>query len=201
MRRVGYNDQRNNIDFGGAFAGWKQCFSTSAWMFISYYCKSYKFNDDMQLSEYLKDVEGIVGYAPIARRAILKFAKFVKMPIIGSSYWWLIQKEGIEEYVKKCTPHFELQFYDAGTWEQFDNALKSGPVIAGTKYLGGLPGGHIVLVVDRDEKFYYVNDPYGDATTNYKNHNGEMVAYPVEWFRLACGNSTKSGYVRFMHAK
>ncbi len=56
--------------------------------------------------------------------------------------------------------------------------LKSGPVILGTKKLGGLRGGHIILLVRKDTKGFYVNDPFGDGlNSNYINQNGYNVFY------------------------
>lgn len=60
---------------------------------------------------------------------------------------------------------------------------KIGPLILGTHKLGGLPGGHIILVVDYNAKTNCLvcHDPFGNAMTNYKDHDGAYVEYPVEW--------------------
>ena len=53
----------------------------------------------------------------------------------------------------------------------------------GTRKLGGLPGGHIILIADYDKesKSYICNDPYGDARTEYIYDNGFSVPYKHDW--------------------
>jgi uncharacterized protein YvpB len=62
-------------------------------------------------------------------------------------------------------------------------------VIIGTFKLGGLPGGHIILLVGIDDYDYIVNDPFGNANTNYKDKNGAGVIYPKELIKKVCSET------------
>lgn len=184
MRTISYNSQRNNFDFSGAFHGWQQCFSTSAWMLLSFFCpKMYRSDDDQGLATYVDDVCNTVGKIGVGE-AISK-----KLHISGNTaYWWAVHQEAIREWIFKAGKKIDVIFEDGtASWNDFADAIKKSPVILGTNKLAGLPGGHIILVVDYDGKNLYVNDPYGDATTGYKDPNGTMRIYPKEWIKPYVG--------------
>jgi hypothetical protein len=184
MKQIGYNSQRNNYSFGGTFKAFWQCFSTSAWMLMSFYSSRYKADDDQGLAEYLDDVEWTIGKRGIAEKTIQK----LKFKISGgSSYWWLVQKAGIEVWLSyQADVVGECVFYD-GTMPiaELADILKTNPVILATNKLGGLPGGHIILAVGYNalNDSLICNDPFGNARVKYQSENGEGVEYPIDWLK------------------
>lgn len=54
-------------------------------------------------------------------------------------------------------------------------ALHKIPLCTATKLTSS---GHIIVTVGFNNMGFYANDPYGDATTKYRNHNGKEVYYP-----------------------
>ena len=171
MRLVGYNSQRDNFDFGGQFRGSCQCFSTAAWMFISYIDPKFKANDDISLRAYVDDVSDIVGKPGIGEK-IKKAYRFISG---NSAYWWQVHKAALEARLGE-----KVVFRDGDMSEaEFVEAVMRGPVIIGTNKMAGLPGGHIILATDRDR----YNDPYGNARTGYRDRNGANVEYPLDWIR------------------
>lgn len=175
MRQIDYNPQRDNFNFAGKFSGYKQCFSTCAWMFISYYDKNCDGSDDQQLKVYVDDVEATVGKPGIGELIKQKYNW-----ITGhTSYWGIVQESGIQKWLPSHTIIFDTKF----PIDRLPDLVEKGPVIISTRKMGGLKGGHIILLVDNyyhDEIGhigYYVNDPYGNAITNYINHNGENQVY------------------------
>jgi hypothetical protein len=177
MRIIGYNSQRDNNDFDGKFRSYWQCFSTSAWMFMSYYTPKIKALSDIVLSNYIDDVEMSVGKTGIAEKTIAR----LNLKISGnSSFWWKIQQEGINSWLKMFDVKGECVFHD-GTFaiDELPELVIKKPVIIGTNKIGNLPGGHIILLVDYDmpKNSFVVNDPFGNARTNYLDINGELVLY------------------------
>lgn len=180
MRKIAYNSQRDNAEFGGRFKAYNQCFSTCAVMFMSHYTPQIAGDDDKFLSKYLYDIEATLNPSGLGARLKLKY-KWIKG---ATSLWWLIQKDAINDYLHHYGVKGNACFYDAQLLiEQLPEFLRLGPVIIGTKRMGGLPGGHIILLVDYDraKHEFIVNDPFGNATTNYKDHNGAAVRYPYDW--------------------
>lgn len=183
MRAIGYNSQRDNISFGGKFKAFWQCFSTSSWMFMSYYSPRYMVGDDRTLAEYLDDVELSIGKRGIAEKTIARLGlKITK----NSSLYWVIQQSGIDLWLAMAGIRGKAIFHDASfPIYSLPTLLKSGPVIIGTKKMGGLPGGHIILLVDYDPQSndFIVNDPFGNARTNYASQSGQLIRYNAEWLR------------------
>lgn len=179
MRVIPFNSQRNNNSFNNKFPGFKQCFSTCAWMLMSYYAPEINPTDDTALSRYVDDVSNIVG-----KPGIGELVQRAKAWITGNTaYWWEVQRAGIEKWLQAAAVSGRIVYRDAGAWAEINNALVSGPVILGTNKLGGLSGGHIILLVDIAGSDYIVNDPYGDARTNYRNTNGAGIRYNREWLK------------------
>lgn len=184
MRRVGWNKQRNNPNFNNVFSGSKQCFGTSGWMFMSFFAPDkYKYDDDQMLSQYIDDVTNIVGKPGIAEE--LKGKNYKS----NTEYEWLVEKAGIEKWLHnagvqgKIVYNYTTNEAPTNTWDDIKNALKISPVIIGTTKMGGLPGGHIILLTDCEGDNFQVNDPYGNALTNYVDQNGEAVIYSLEYLK------------------
>jgi hypothetical protein len=177
---IQYNSQRDNIDFNGTFPGFKQCFTTSAWMLMSYYSLEIDGNDDVALSKYFDDVEVTVGNVP----AIGELAKRKDPTIQGAtSYYWEVQRLGITMWLNnlKVVGQAKLEF--SITLQRLRDLLTTQPVIIGTRQLGGLPAGHIILAVGMDDVSIMCHDPYGNAKTNYTDANGQYVYYKDEMLK------------------
>lgn len=189
---VGYNAQDNNIDFGKVFPGWAQCMTTCAWMLMCFLCPSMKSNDDNSLAQYLDDVEVDIGNPGIGEWVKRKF------PWINghTSYWWLTQKYGMEKWLWRNGIAGEAVFENGVPFEKLQEFLTYGPVIMGTDKIGGLPGGHIILVSGISATGYIIKDPFGNAMTNYKSKNGDGVLYPAFYLREHAGETINCMYWR-----
>lgn len=183
-----YNSQRDNFNFKGKFPVWKQCFSTCAFMFISF------FNDtifgDKDLVKYIDDVEAQVGEPGIAEKVIQKFKWITGF----TSMWWLVQKEGIEKWLWRSGIQGEAVYVDKGHWQDIIIALDYGPIILGTDKMGGLPNGHIILLIGTDNDAFIVHDPFGNATTKYVDINGDAVRYPIKYLIGYAGDNPRYMY-------
>jgi hypothetical protein len=180
MRSIGYNSQRDNFNFAGKFPAWSQCFSTCSWMFLSYYCPEIKAGDDKGLMNFVDDVESMVGKPGIAEQVKKKFPNITGY----SSLWWNVQKEAVEKYMWMHGHKGNMLFHDASfPAYSLSSAIKNGPIIIGTKKIGQLPDGHIILLAGYDDhkSMFYVNDPFGNARSNYADHDGQGVIYPYPW--------------------
>ncbi len=177
MRRIVYNSQRNNYDFAGAFSAWSQCFSTCAWMLISYYDNDYDALDDNSLAQYVDEVEASVGHPGVAEKIVQKY----KWITGKTSLWFAVQQAGIQQYL----PQKKVIMDDQCNIETLLEIIQYSPVIIGTNRMGGLPNGHIVLLVDFKSliQTFIVNDPFGDARSNYRNYNGDSVQYPFDYLK------------------
>lgn len=199
MRKIGYNSQRDNFSFAGKFPGWAQCFSTCAWMLLSHFSKEYRADNDTGLMNYVDDVEASVGEPGIAEKVRQKFNWITGK----TSLWWLVQKEAIELYMWRAGIKGKAVFHD-GTFPIYSLPviLKNGPIIIATNKLGGLPGGHIILLVDYDPdtRAVSVNDPYGNARVKYISHDGAGVLYSQDWLsQYLGGKGIQPGRCRVMY--
>lgn len=167
--KVAYNSQRNNINFKGKFSGWRQCFTSCAWMLMSYYSKTIVAGDDRALAVYLDDVEDSVGNPGIGEKIKRKYS-WIRG---NTSFWWLVQKHGIEKWLWKAGIKGNMILKQKMKFEDIYKLIEKGPVIVGTKRLGGLKGGHIILAVGEDT----FHDPFGDANTDYHSRTGANVVY------------------------
>ncbi len=175
MRTIPYNSQRDNFSFAGKFPGWAQCMSTCAWMFLSWYRPEVDATDDAGLAAYVDDVEASVGKPGIGEKIREKYNWITGR----TSTWWLVQQAALQQRL----PGKRIMFHDRFPIEQLIDIVRIGPVIIGTNKMGGLPGGHIILLCDYDaiNYSYLVNDPYGNALTGYKDPTGQGVPYPFPW--------------------
>ena len=176
MHNVGYNSQRDNKDFG-TFSGFRQCFTTCSWMLMSYYSDMIDVNNDSALACYFDDVEDSVGKSGIGEKIKRRYDWIKK----NTSYWWLVQQAGIELWLHRYKVDEHVTYCDSCPVHKIRDILDNGPVIIGTRKLGGLPGGHIILLVGYNDNGFYVNDPFGDASTNYVSHTGYQVYYPNDF--------------------
>lgn len=202
QHEIGYNSQRDNYSFGGRFSAWSQCFSTCAWMFLSFYSPRVEADNEAGLRWYVDEVEAQVGGRPgIAERVIRKFRW-----ISGyTSLWWLVQKAGVEYVLRVHGVAGGGVFRESnGTAEEMSARLERGPVILGTSRLGGLRGGHIILVIGRESDAngrlqWIVHDPFGDANANYSRENGAAVRYDAEMLARYTENVTgRPGCIRYL---
>jgi hypothetical protein len=191
LHEVGFNSQRDNENFNGKFSGWKQCFTTCAWMFMSFYTENIDVYDDIELARYFDDVEDSVGNPGIGEQVKRKY----KWITGNTSYWWHVQKKGIEEWLWKNGVWGDMHYCEDNVFSNLYNVVKNGPMILGTKKLGGLKGGHIILVIGyNDDGDFIVNDPFGDANTLYKNWQGVNVVYPRDMLEDHTGKITRYMY-------
>jgi len=188
---IEYNSQRDNHTFRGKFRAWWQCFATSSWMFLSWYVPEIKGSDDRGLAQYLDNTEDSIGKRGLGEKIKKKFNW-----ITGhTTYWWLVHKYAIEAYMWRGGVKGTCIFQDYDiTFEQMNMLLESGPVIFQTKKMGGLKGGHIILILEYVGGSYIVMDPFGDATTHYQDSDGGYKKYPDWFLKKYCGN--KYGKVR-----
>ena len=180
-RAIGFNSQRDNYDFGGQIVGNVQCFSTCAWMFMAYYASAIDAGDDEGLCRYVDDVEASVGETGSAEDVMREDKRIRDVVTRGtkSMFFWSIHRHAIEVFLHQRGVTGRCLFRETMTLDDVDKILEEGPVIIGTTALGGLKGGHVILLVEkaRDKNAYYVNDPYGDARTRYRRHDGGGVLY------------------------
>ena len=190
---IGYNSQRDNINFAGKFPGFWQCFTTCAWMFMSYYSKSIEATDDNGLAGYLDDVEMTVGNPGIGEKIKNKY-NWIKG---HTSEWWLVQQNGIEEYLWKKGTTGNAIFKDQTIgYDSLKGLLDVGPVILGTNKLGGLKGGHIILAIGYNDSGIICHDPYGNAVTGYRSAAGGGVLYGDSYLRNFTGEKIRCMYWR-----
>lgn len=177
---IAYNSQRDNDTFQGKFPGYAQCFSTCAWMLMSYYCKDIIATDDKTLAKYIDDVEFSVGSVP----GLAEQLKERNPNITGrSSLFWDVQWYGIQTWLRNKKVQGNAFVKLNAPFESIRTQLESGPIIIGTNKFGTLPGGHIILGIGYDDENIICNDPYGNANDNYTNVNGSSVYYKDSFLR------------------
>ncbi|MCS6814308.1 MAG: C39 family peptidase, partial [Cyanobacteria bacterium] len=70
-------------------------------------------------------------------------------------------------------------------WEQIKRELVDGyPVVVGGYFTHG---GHIITVIGFNERGYLAHDPWGDATTGYRNKEGRRVHYSNGYMNEVAG--------------
>lgn len=172
MFNIGYNSQRDNAAVRG-LSPHVQCFATSAWMFLSYFApEKYPYNNDELLSYYIMDV--------------IRNGK-------DKEFEWKDQAEMIQKYLDAAGVQKKVHLaidLNSGRGKlsiaDLEAVLKVSPVIVGTKKMGGLPGGHIILAKGAvTDHFISCNDPYGNANSNYSSADGDGVLYHYSMFDKA----------------
>lgn len=189
MRTIKYNSQRDNINVGGFRPFW-QCFSTASFMLMSFYSSKIRAFDDGMLSLYLDDVEASVGKQGIGEEIRKKY----KWITGRTSFWWLVQRAGIQKWLDREGMKGTVVFRENVPFGELKGILKDRPVIIQTYKIPPLRGGHIILAVDTDENYIICNDPFGDARTKYRNHNGKNVRYNDGWLKRYTGNKVRCIY-------
>ena len=200
MESLGYNTQRDNDDFGGRVSGHVQCFSTCAWMFMAYYDAGVDAGDDRGLRAYVDDVESRVG-VPRAGAGTAEWViardKAIRQAVeagMRSMYFWRVHAHAIEVRLHRAGVSGTCVYREGMRLAVLDKALARGPVILATNKLGGLRGGHVILLLGKQgQDGYIVHDPYGDARSGYRNHDGNRVLYGRD---LLTTHATDKGRVR-----
>lgn len=184
---IAYNSQRNNFNFAGKFSGYAQCFSTCSWMFMSFYTLTIDATNDKMLAKYVDDVEITVGTTPGLAEKIVKENK----EIVGrSSLYWKVQQIGINMWLNNekvegsAICDLNMSFYN------LKKTVEKQPIIIGTKKMGGLAGGHIILGVGCNDDSIICHDPYGDAQKQYKEYDGKYVYYEDKFLKKYFVNRT-----------
>lgn len=188
-RTVKYNRQTDNKDFP-ALRPWQQCFSTSAWMLLGYLCPElYDGSDDAGLAKLVEDVSNHVGAAGIGETIM---AQQKLDPHNESAYIWIVWKMVLKKYLTDGGKNGTVVYMDGNcSLENLYKALDVCPVIVGTYKMGGLPGGHIILVTGyTDECSFICHDPFGNANSGYKDKNGENVVYSKDYLTTYIGTNT-----------
>jgi uncharacterized protein YvpB len=174
---IKFNSQRDNLTFNDKFFGWQQCFTTSAFMLMSYYSKNIVATDDKELARYLDDIEVTIGNKGIGEQ--IQEKNNIKG---ATSLWWTVQQSGIEKWLKSAGVKGQVIYKDCFySISDLPNLITNGPVILGTNKLGGLPGGHIILAIGYDDTGIICNDPYGNAGNGYQDKNGASVIYTYDF--------------------
>jgi hypothetical protein len=163
-------------------------------MLLSFWSKDIDGSDDQLLSEYLDDVESTIGNPGIAEKVKRKY-NWIRG---RTSLWWLVHKEAVEKWLWQRGIKGESVFHDKSV--PFDTLPelieKYGVIVLGTKKMGGLPGGHIILAVGYTDTDIICHDPFGNANTNYKNHDGSYVQYSKNFLEKYAGKTIRCLYWR-----
>jgi len=148
---------------------------------MAYYAPAIDARDDKGLCRYVDDVETSVGEAGSAEAMMREDRRMRDLVARGtkSMFFWAIHRHAIEGFLHREGVRGRCVFCETMTLDDVDSVLEDGPVIMGTTALGGLKGGHVILLISkaRHKNAYYVNDPYGDARTRYRQHDGCGVLY------------------------
>jgi hypothetical protein len=91
------------------------------------------------------------------------------------------------EYSKAKFPNLKITHGNPGSFAELDEILlQKYPVMLYTN-LAGDPkkgtGGHYIPVWEKVGSGYKVGDPYGNALTHYKDHNGNGIIYPSDFLK------------------
>lgn len=185
MRNITWNDQRNNkshFENAKTFSAFNQCFSSDAVMLMSFYCDKIKGDDDLFLAKYLWDIEDSLNKNGLG--AQVREQKHLD-PNTKSSYFFAVQAAGITHYLNNYGIAGQALVKEFFPISDVPECVAERPTIIGTHYLGKLPDGHMILLVDYDPvtKSYKTNDSFGDARTNYKVTNGNGVMYGHDFLK------------------
>jgi hypothetical protein len=161
-----YIDQRKQFNWSGKLHPHRQCFYSSAVMLLSYYLEEAK--EPEYYKQYVDDVEMSVGKPGVAEKYFPRLTG-------RTGAHWHVHKKALELRL----PLMNIIFLEDQKLGFLKASLASNePIIYGTTNIGGLPGGHIMVGVRNfGVEGIVTYDPFGDARTNYQNHDGEGVVY------------------------
>jgi len=184
IHEIKFNSQRDNNSFGGLRPASTQCYPTCAYMFMSYFISAIDGADDRGLAEYMNEVEIRIPGGTIAENFYMKNPNFPKA--LPSSVYWDMQCYAINQYFDRYGVNKTAQWGEV-TFEKMKQILNASPVILGTMLTAS---GHIILLRGFEDGKFYVNDPYGDWRTGYRDVNG-AVEYPESLIKLTGETTTK----------
>lgn len=181
MRKINYNNQRNNIVVNN-LNSYSQCFSTSNWMRMSYYTDKIKADDDKGLSDFLQYLELVAGPKEVHAE--------------HPSLHYVVQALGVTKWLNQRNVYGHDVFVEQFPAGMLIKKLEDGPITIGTKKIGKLLDGHIILLVDYDKEkaSFVVNDPFGNAITDYTVVNGHNVLYPASYLLPFIGTKCRILY-------
>jgi hypothetical protein len=165
-----YLSQRDNFKLGtDKIEPSNQCFLTSCTMFVKYIGEKENILTIKNISEdeYQRVINGI---------CITKNIPFnTTGRMVGGRYLWDTHNTALDALSKPLSVK-RINYTKDLIRKQIDCGY---PVVMGidiSNYLKGASG-HIVMCVGYDENGLIFHDPYGDAVTGYKDHNGKSVHY------------------------
>jgi hypothetical protein len=163
------NDQNDNFNFDGKFYGSIQCFSTSCFQLASYLAPwRYQALNDIQLANYIRDILKAHGEAP----------DNFKDTFTGD-----VQKIGLQKCLDDAGAKYRVEFLAPARETDLLYGLNYSPVILGTEKLGGLPGGHVVTIINDLGDAWEIADTFGNAWERYRVRKGGIYQYSKDWFR------------------
>jgi len=94
-------------------------------------------------------------------------------------------------------------------WADFLKQLQKGPIMTNVYKLSRLKGGHFINISGWEHGFFRVLDPFGDASTDYENQNGNNVFYDdltvkqrmVDYQKKIFGKKAKENNVSVLYFK
>ena len=159
---------------------YQQCFVSSVYMYLSYYLDKSPDTKTFE-KEYLQNINSLKFIEKLTADGYLKnnaYNEWLNYPG-NKAYLWGSNYAMIRSILQD--EHEEVKYSLGLTLDEIVTKKKEdAPAIISTNKLGGLSGGHVIIFqkIAGDKAICF--DPYGDATTNYKNHNGDGVEYPLE---------------------
>ncbi|MBE7413369.1 MAG: C39 family peptidase [Leptospiraceae bacterium] len=167
-----YSTQRDNYDTKGNPEFSSQCFIESMkyfwnWIWDTFMDVSYDINDR--------------AYYAIVMSKLKKGE---------TRYDWDVHKRILNEYLEKWGLEKRVDYFKTlDVWNKVrENVLNGIPVVTGINISNYLPGakGHIICIVgfrideNGNTLGAFVHDPYGNARSKYKDHDGSCILYPSD---------------------
>ena len=85
------------------------------------------------------------------------------------------------------------------TFEQIRAEIRAGfPVVVSGTFTRA---GHIVVLVGLQGQDFVANDPWGDALSRYRDHNGNHVVYPLAYLRDTIRGGSNAKWAHFIRPK
>lgn len=158
---------------GKKISGWVQCFTASAWNYLSWMTDNFfQFGDKIATLRYLT-------YILTGGRN--EFDQETEIPSDHDAmFMYEKQLFAMNHYLHDIAfsdKRMNGFIGDGGSYDAVLQIAKKRPVIVGTYKIGGLPGGHVMILDHTGNNFNVMIDPAGDARTNYKIPSGYGVEY------------------------